>query len=251
MIVLFEHFDAIATRRGVTAGSGHTRHALEQLLLGLESASTQPDLLTFAATDHFELLDPSVLRAGHFDLLLPVKHADAAGRAKIFESQLRGRPVSSNLDLGELARLSETLSAARIAGIVNRCALDALSSAGTGPGLPLITQSALETAIVAGAGHDRPTVGAWGWDDVILPDQTRRELQELQHLIEDPTRARCQKKQPVAEPVAAVIVCLRGPVRVTFRSNGTPGAHGGSGEGRPPGSERWRHPHPRRHADGV
>ena len=196
MIVLFDHFDAIATRRGSSAGSGRTRRALEQLLHGLESASRQPDLLAFAATDHFELLDPAVVRAGHFDLLLQVNHADAAGRAEIFESQLRGRPVTSDLDLDELARLSETLSAARIAGIVNGCALEALASAGSDGKRPLITSKALENAIKAGTGRDRAAVGAWSWDDVVLPHATLRELQELQRLIEDPDRAHAFGVEP-------------------------------------------------------
>ena len=190
MIVLLDSFDAVATRRGPSSGSGRERRALERILRALEQVSRQPNVLVFAATDHFESLDPAVIHAGHFDLLLRVDHPDAADRAEIFNAHLRDRPVAADLDTDELARLSETLSAARIAGIVNRCALDALASGGPAGSTPLISQQALEDAIRAGVGRDRPPIEDWTWEDVILPDDTRRELQELQRLIEDPDRAR-------------------------------------------------------------
>jgi transitional endoplasmic reticulum ATPase len=45
-------------------------------------------------------------------------------------------------------------------------------------------------AIAAGRGKDRPTFEQWTWDDLILPDPTKRELQELERLIEAPDRAK-------------------------------------------------------------
>ncbi len=190
MVVLFDEFDAVAARRGRSSGSGRERRALEHLLRGLEQVSQQPDVLVFAATDHFELLDPTVVQAGHFDLLLRVDHPDATDRAEIFQTHLRGRPAAPDVDIDELARLSESLSAARIAGIVNRCALDALASGGPVGSTLRITRQALEDAIRAGVGRERPPVNDWTWDNVILPEGTRSELRELQRLIEDPDRAR-------------------------------------------------------------
>jgi transitional endoplasmic reticulum ATPase len=38
-------------------------------------------------------------------------------------------------------------------------------------------------------GKDRPTVEHWSWDRLVLADHTRRELRQLQELLEDPARS--------------------------------------------------------------
>ncbi len=53
-----------------------------------------------------------------------------------------------------------------------------------------IDQADLLAAIEAQRGKDRPTVQAWTWDRLILPDATKHELRELQRLIESPDAAR-------------------------------------------------------------
>jgi transitional endoplasmic reticulum ATPase len=52
-----------------------------------------------------------------------------------------------------------------------------------------ITTDDLLAALRASGAQDRPLVGEWSWDELILSEATKRELIELQRLIEDPERA--------------------------------------------------------------
>ena len=78
-----------------------------------------PEVVVIAATNYFDQLDPAVIRPGRFDRRIRVDMPDSAARASIFEAQLSGRPTADDIDVDELARLAEGLSAAAIADIVN------------------------------------------------------------------------------------------------------------------------------------
>src|SRR5207245_887269 len=115
---------------------------------------------------------------------------DPDARRAIFAAQLKGRPCDASIDANDLAARTEGYSAARIKEAVDGAALLVLKAVAASDPRRTITQGDLVAAIEAQRGKDRPTVGAWTWDQVILQETTKRELQELQRLIESPERAR-------------------------------------------------------------
>jgi len=53
----------------------------------------------------------------------------------------------------------------------------------------MLTTQHLLAAIERYGGEDRPTVEHWSWDSLILPDEIKAQLQQLQAVIEDPESA--------------------------------------------------------------
>ena len=118
---------------------------------------------------------------------------------------LNDRPQSGNVDLEELAKKAAGLTPAAIAQTVELAALDAFRDAATRGHIVQLTGRRLEEALSSRGGKDRPLVEDWTWESLILPEDTKAELQELQYVIEDPDMAR----QLGVEPPTGVL--LTGP----------------------------------------
>jgi transitional endoplasmic reticulum ATPase len=142
-----------------------------------------------AATNSVEHLDPAVIRPGRFDRHIRIDLPDADARREIFRTELDDRPAAQGLDLDELVRRTEGMTPAGIEKIVDTAALDVFREATqTGRQLELTTANLLD-AIERYGGQDRPTVEHWTWDSLILPAPIKAQLQQLQHVIEDPESA--------------------------------------------------------------
>lgn len=189
-LLFFDEFDALARRRDDGALSGEDRATLSQLLRSLEGIRNRRDVIVMAATNDLTSLDAAVVRPGRFDRQIRVDLPDAAARTEILQTQLQGRPCDSNLDYGDLAERCKGYSAAKIRSIVDGAALVVLQAIAGGDVDRRISQADLTAAIASGRGKDRPTFEQWTWDDLILPAATKRELQEIQRLIEAPDRAK-------------------------------------------------------------
>jgi transitional endoplasmic reticulum ATPase len=82
------------------------------------------------------------------------------------------------------------MTPAAISKIVDTAALEVFREAArTGQRLELDTPHLL-AAIERFGGQDRPTVEHWTWDSLILPEDTKSQLRQLQAVIEDPESAR-------------------------------------------------------------
>jgi len=195
-VLFFDEIDAIAGRRDDDVVVGDDRQTLTQLMRSLEAVRQRSDIIVVAATNAVDDLDPALVRPGRFDRKIRVDLPDERARQAVFRAQLAGRPVAADIDLPRLAQLTEGFSAAAIAAVVDRCALEILREVSEGAGDRRITHLDLERAVKLNGGQDRPSMAEWDWDDVILPAETKRELMELQRLIEDPDRARRYGVEP-------------------------------------------------------
>lgn len=126
-ILFFDEIDAIAPTRGEAGGDGNVSgRVMGQLLTEMDGIEELKGVLVMAATNRRDVLDPALLRAGRFDLLLEVPPPDSAGRAKIFEIHLRGRPVAADVSAAELAEETEGFTGADIEAVCQRAALFAV-----------------------------------------------------------------------------------------------------------------------------
>jgi transitional endoplasmic reticulum ATPase len=188
-LLFFDEFDSVAQRRDNTPDQ-EARRTVNQLLTSLEASRDERGLLVMAATNSLQHLDPAVVRPGRFDRHIRIDLPDAPAREEIFRTELAERPTAADLDLAELVRRTEGMTPAAIEKLVDMAALDVFRRASrAGEQLELGTQDLL-SAIERYGGEDRPTVENWTWESLILPAAIKAQLQQLQHVIEDPESAR-------------------------------------------------------------
>ncbi|HSL12366.1 MAG TPA: AAA family ATPase [Actinomycetota bacterium] len=188
-LLFFDEFDSVAQRRDQNPDQ-EARRTVNQLLTSLERFRDERRLLVVAATNSIEHLDPAVIRPGRFDRHIRIDLPDADARREIFRTELAGRPTAADVDLEDLVRRSEGMTPAAIEKVVELAALDVFRQATqTGQRLELDEQHLL-AAVDRHGGQDRPTVEHWTWDSLILPEETKSELMQLQAVIEDPESAR-------------------------------------------------------------
>ncbi len=188
-LLFFDEFDSVAQRRDNTPDQ-ESRRTVNQLLTSLEAYRDERELLVMAATNSIEHLDPAVIRPGRFDRHIRIDLPDAAARRAIFVAELDERPAARLIDLESLVTRTEGMTPAAIAKIVDTAALEVFRKATqTGEQLELDTEHLL-AAVERYGGQDRPTVEHWSWDSLILADEIKAQLQQLQSVIEDPESAK-------------------------------------------------------------
>lgn len=93
------------------------------MFLGLQQ---RVNVTVIAATNRPDKIDPALLRPGRFDRLLYVGPPNESDREEIFHVHLRKIPCSSDVNIKDLARLSEGCTGADISLICREAALAAL-----------------------------------------------------------------------------------------------------------------------------
>ncbi|WP_224249741.1 CDC48 family AAA ATPase [Hyalangium gracile] len=123
-ILFFDEIDSLAPVREAEAGdSGVSQRVISQLLTEMDGVEELKGVLVIAATNRRDMLDPALLRPGRFDLHLEVPNPDTAGRGRIFEVHLKGKPVAPDVDIAELAKQTQGCSGAEIEMVCHRAAL--------------------------------------------------------------------------------------------------------------------------------
>ena len=127
-ILFFDEIDALFSRReeGAT-GSRAAERMMSQLLAELDGIEELRDVLVLGATNRPDLLDPALLRPDRFDEVIEISPPDLDARREVFAVHLRGKPLSTEVDLDALAAETEGWSGAEIAEVVRQAALSAIA----------------------------------------------------------------------------------------------------------------------------
>jgi transitional endoplasmic reticulum ATPase len=125
VIVFFDEIDSIASVRG-SDPSGVIDRIVNQLLTELDGIQPLRRVTVIAATNRPDLLDPALLRPGRFDKLIYVPPPDFNARVEIFKVHTRKIPLQEDIDLEELARLTEGYTGADIAAVCREATMIAL-----------------------------------------------------------------------------------------------------------------------------
>lgn len=129
-IILIDEIDAIAAKRldiG-TSGEREVHRTLTQLLAEMDGFDPLDDVKVIATTNRIDVLDPAILRPGRFDKIIEIPLPNLRGRYEILKIHTRKMPLSSDVDLIELAKLTEGATGADIKVICTEAALYAIKN---------------------------------------------------------------------------------------------------------------------------
>jgi transitional endoplasmic reticulum ATPase len=117
-IVFIDEIDALAPRRGGGGGESHvTERVVSQLLTELDGIEELRGVVTLAATNRSDILDPALLRPGRFDVEIDIPLPDQAARRAILGVHTRSRPLTADIDLDALAEETKGFVGADLAGL--------------------------------------------------------------------------------------------------------------------------------------
>ncbi|MDY6867651.1 MAG: ATP-dependent zinc metalloprotease FtsH, partial [Chloroflexota bacterium] len=124
-IVFVDEIDAVGRHRGAGLGGSHDEReqTLNQLLVEMDGFDTDTNVIIIAATNRPDILDPALLRPGRFDRRIVLDRPDIRGREEILEVHVKGKPVSPDVDLHDIARSTPGFVGADIENLVNEAAI--------------------------------------------------------------------------------------------------------------------------------
>jgi cell division protease FtsH len=124
-IVFVDEIDAVGRHRGAGLGGSHDEReqTLNQLLVEMDGFDTDTNVIIIAATNRPDILDPALLRPGRFDRRVVLDRPDINGREEILEVHVKGKPVSPEVDLHDIARSTPGFVGADIENLVNEAAI--------------------------------------------------------------------------------------------------------------------------------
>ncbi|MCS7121167.1 MAG: CDC48 family AAA ATPase [Archaeoglobaceae archaeon] len=125
-IVFFDEIDAIAQVRGIDEGNRAVERVLNQLLTEMDGLEELRGVVVIAATNRPDILDPALLRPGRFDRLIYVRPPDKKSRLAIFKIHTKNMPLAEDVDLEELAEITEGYVGADIEAVCREAVMLAI-----------------------------------------------------------------------------------------------------------------------------
>src|SRR5204863_4890376 len=126
-MIFIDELDAVGGHRGSGAGDGGTserEQALNQLLVELDGFERDPGtVIVLAASNAVEKLDPALMRPGRFDRQVLVAPPDRDGREAILRAHSKGKALSDEVDLLDVARKTTGMTGAQLANALNEAAI--------------------------------------------------------------------------------------------------------------------------------
>jgi len=126
-IVFFDEIDALAPHRGAGAADSHvSERVVSQLLTELDGIEELKGVVVLAATNRLDIVDPALLRAGRFEVLVELPAPDRAARLAIFQVHTRDKPLAADVDLASLADRTDGMVGSDIEAICRQASMLAI-----------------------------------------------------------------------------------------------------------------------------
>ena len=120
-IIFFDEIDSVAGRR--SESEDYAKRVVNELLAQMDGVDTaDDDLLVLAATNEPWAIDSALRRPGRFSKLVFISEPDVDARAAIFSLNMEKRPISEDVDVRSLAKITESYSGADISAICKEAA---------------------------------------------------------------------------------------------------------------------------------
>ncbi|HSB04296.1 MAG TPA: AAA family ATPase [Thermodesulfobacteriota bacterium] len=134
-ILFFDEIDGLISTRGFVSEGGTTERMASQFFNELDNLSDLSQVIVLGATNREDLLDPTLMRAGRLDYVLKFSIPDEKDRFAIFQVHTREKPLGRDVDLAELAGLTEGMVGSQIASICRSATMKAISEFIHAPGI--------------------------------------------------------------------------------------------------------------------
>ncbi|MDP3046401.1 MAG: CDC48 family AAA ATPase [Chloroflexota bacterium] len=125
-IVFFDELDALTPGRGAGGDSHVTERVVSQFLAEMDGIEELTGVVILGATNRLDIIDPALLRPGRFEVLVQLPMPDEKARLAIFQVHTKGKPLTPDVDLADLARRTDGLTGADIEGICRQAAMLAI-----------------------------------------------------------------------------------------------------------------------------
>ncbi len=124
-IIFIDEIDAVARSRGTGMGGGHDEReqTLNQLLVEMDGFGVNEGIIVMAATNRVDILDRAILRPGRFDRKVMVGRPDVRGREEILKVHAKGKPLSEEIDLKQIAQTTAGFTGADLENLLNEAAI--------------------------------------------------------------------------------------------------------------------------------
>jgi cell division protease FtsH len=117
-ILFIDELDA-----GLGGGHDEREQTLNQILTEMDGFERDTNVIVMAATNRGDILDPALLRPGRFDRRVVLDEPDIKDREEILKIHVRGKPLSLDVKLREIAERTPGFSGADLANLVNEAAI--------------------------------------------------------------------------------------------------------------------------------
>ena len=126
-IIFLDEVDALVPRRGSGGSDSHvTENVVSQILTEIDGLEELNNVLIIGATNRLDIVDEALLRPGRFDRIIKVPNPDEKGRQHIFEIHTKKKPLTNDVKIPEIVKITDDFSGAEIAAVANRAAIAAL-----------------------------------------------------------------------------------------------------------------------------
>src|ERR671931_459174 len=124
-IIFIDEIDSIAPKREEVSGDVEKR-VVSQLLSLMDGIEARGKLVVIAATNRPNAIDPALRRPGRFDREIEIGIPDEEGRLEILQIHTRDMPLTEDVDLSSIARLTHGFVGADIEALSKEAAMRSL-----------------------------------------------------------------------------------------------------------------------------
>ncbi len=125
-IIFFDEVDALAPSRRESDGTRVSERVVSQLLTEMDGIEDLREVLILAATNRADIIDPALLRAGRFDIILNFPYPGESELLEILKIHTRGKPIARDAKLKEIASKAKGFSGADIELLCQRASMIAI-----------------------------------------------------------------------------------------------------------------------------
>ncbi|MEE9174909.1 MAG: CDC48 family AAA ATPase [Thermodesulfobacteriota bacterium] len=125
-IMFFDEIDALAPCRRESDGTRVSERVVSQLLTEMDGIEDLREVLILAATNRVDIVDPALLRAGRFDIILNFPYPEEKELYEILKIHTRRKPISKDAKLKEIAAQALGFSGADIELLCQRASMIAI-----------------------------------------------------------------------------------------------------------------------------
>src|SRR5450759_1240554 len=106
------------SERGVREVFKRARQAAPCIIFFDEIQALQ-GVVVLAATNRIDMVDPALLRAGRFDKIIRIPLPDKDARKQVLQIHMKGKPISKEVEVGQLVEMTAGFNGADLAALVN------------------------------------------------------------------------------------------------------------------------------------